>query len=270
MTPDSTATTGSLGGETQRRPLQVEREEPHRRIVDGNPLIPGSLGAATARLQLAARPVIILRDADSNREETVITETTSLIERFEANISEALMGKPDVVRLAVVALVAEGHLLIEDAPGVGKTSLAKAFAKSLDCTFTRLQCTPDMLPSDILGTSVFLPDRGEFEFRPGPIFTNFLLVDEVNRTTPRTQSALLEAMMERQVTVDGRTYPLEGPFFVVATQTRSSSREPIRCRRTSSTGSCCASTSAIRTARRSGTCSTTIAKANRWSVWGRF
>jgi MoxR-like ATPase len=148
----------------------------------------------------------------------VTTETGTLIERLRTNIGQALQGKPETVRLAVVALIAEGHLLIEDAPGVGKTSLAKALAHSLNCQFTRLQCTPDMLPSDILGTSVFLPNRGEFEFRRGPIFTNVLLVDEINRTTPRTQSALLEAMMERQVTVDGQTYPLQRPFFVLATQ----------------------------------------------------
>jgi MoxR-like ATPase len=148
----------------------------------------------------------------------VTTETGALIERLGANVQQALQGKPDVVRLAIVALLAEGHLLIEDAPGVGKTSLAKALAHSLNCQFTRLQCTPDMLPSDILGTSVFLPSRGEFEFRRGPIFTNVLLVDEINRTTPRTQSALLEAMMERQVTLDGQTYPLQRPFFVLATQ----------------------------------------------------
>jgi MoxR-like ATPase len=146
------------------------------------------------------------------------TETGTLIERLESNIAKALLGKPEVIRLAVVALLAEGHLLIEDAPGVGKTSLAKALAHSLNCHFARLQCTPDMLPSDILGTSVFLPNRGEFEFRKGPIFTNVLLVDEINRTTPRTQSALLEAMMERQVTLDGQTYPLQRPFFVLATQ----------------------------------------------------
>ena len=140
------------------------------------------------------------------------------ITALEANIAKVLLGKPDVIRLAVVTLLAEGHLLIEDAPGVGKTSLAKAIANSLDCNFTRLQFTPDMLPSDILGSSVFLPNRGEFEFRRGPIFTNVLLADEINRTTPRTQSALLEAMRERQVSIDGKTYPLEPPFFVLATQ----------------------------------------------------
>lgn len=134
------------------------------------------------------------------------------------NIGSVLLGKQEVIRLAIVALLGEGHLLIEDAPGVGKTSLAKAVAQSLSCEFSRLQCTPDLLPSDILGSSVFLPNRGEFEFRKGPIFTNVLLADEINRTTPRTQSALLEAMMERQVSVEGHTYTLNRPFFVLATQ----------------------------------------------------
>ncbi|MGQ0635152.1 MAG: AAA family ATPase [Planctomycetaceae bacterium] len=141
-----------------------------------------------------------------------------LIAALEANVARVLLGKPEPIRQTIVALLAEGHLLIEDAPGVGKTVLAKALAKSLDCRFRRLQFTPDLLPSDILGSSVYLPNKGEFEFRPGPIFCNVLLADEINRTTPRTQSALLEAMNEGQVSVDGQTYPLEAPFFVLATQ----------------------------------------------------
>jgi len=145
-------------------------------------------------------------------------QTHSLVQALEKTIATVLLGKPEPIRLAVVALLAEGHVLIEDAPGVGKTVLAKAVARCLDCKFRRLQFTPDLLPSDILGSSVFYPNRGEFEFRPGPIFANVLLADEINRTTPRTQSALLEAMNEGQVSVDGQTYPLEPPFFVLATQ----------------------------------------------------
>ena len=140
------------------------------------------------------------------------------MQALQTAVATVLLGKPEPIRLAVLALLAEGHVLIEDAPGVGKTVLAKALARCLDCKFRRLQFTPDLLPSDILGSSVFLPNRGEFEFRPGPVFTNVLLADEINRTTPRTQSALLEAMNEGQVSVDGQTYPLDPPFFVLATQ----------------------------------------------------
>jgi MoxR-like ATPase len=147
-----------------------------------------------------------------------VSELNPLVEKLVRNIESTLIGKPEAVRLAVTALLGEGHLLIEDAPGVGKTALAKAIARSLHCGFTRLQFTPDMLPSDILGSSVFLPNLGEFEFRRGPIFTNVLLADEINRTTPRTQSALLEAMNERQVSIEGTTHALAPPFFVLATQ----------------------------------------------------
>ncbi|MFN0197038.1 MAG: AAA family ATPase [Planctomycetaceae bacterium] len=147
-----------------------------------------------------------------------MAEINNQISQLIDNISTALIGKRETVELTVVALLAEGHVLIEDVPGVGKTTLAKAIAKSLDCEFIRLQFTPDMLPSDILGSSVYLPNLGNFEFRPGPIFTHVLLADEINRTTPRTQSALLEAMNEGQVSVEGKTYPLEAPFFVLATQ----------------------------------------------------
>lgn len=145
-------------------------------------------------------------------------ETHPLISNLEASIGRVLLGKPEPIRLVVVALLAEGHVLIEDAPGVGKTVLAKSLARCLDCQFRRLQFTPDLLPSDILGSSVYRPNLGDFEFHPGPIFTNVLLADEINRTTPRTQSALLEAMSEGQVSIDGQTRKLDTPFFVMATQ----------------------------------------------------
>ncbi|MEM1063629.1 MAG: MoxR family ATPase [Planctomycetota bacterium] len=143
---------------------------------------------------------------------------TDALRRFEEQVAKVLLGKPKPIRMALVCLLADGHILVEDTPGVGKTSLAKAIARSLDGQFVRLQFTPDMLPSDILGASLYKPDMGAFEFRRGPIFTNVLLADEINRTTPRTQSALLEAMSERQVSVEGETHKLDPPFFVIATQ----------------------------------------------------
>jgi MoxR-like ATPase len=141
-----------------------------------------------------------------------------MLEKLRANIARALLGKDEVIRLAVVGLLAEGHLLIEDVPGIGKTLLAKALARSLDCSFHRIQFTPDLLPSDLIGTSVFHQPSGEFIFKPGPLFAQVVLADEINRATPRTQSALLEAMSDRQVSVDGETRPLGPPFIVVATQ----------------------------------------------------
>ncbi len=140
------------------------------------------------------------------------------IARLEANLSRALVGKAEVVRLAVVGLLARGHLLIEDVPGVGKTTLAAALARSLGASFQRIQFTSDMLPSDVLGVAVYEPDKHEFVFKPGPIFTNIVLADEINRTTPKTQSSLLEAMNEAQVSLDHTTHPLPRPFMVLATQ----------------------------------------------------
>ncbi len=137
---------------------------------------------------------------------------------LEAALGSAIRGKAEVLRLSLVCLLARGHLLIEDVPGVGKTTLAHALARSVDCRFHRLQFTSDMLPSDVVGVTIYNAHSQAFEFKPGPVFTNFLLADEINRTTPKTQSALLEAMNERQVTIDGRSYPLPQPFLVMATQ----------------------------------------------------
>src|SRR5437867_271035 len=135
-----------------------------------------------------------------------------------ANVEKVIVGKRQQLTLALVAYFCEGHILLEDVPGVAKTMLARALARSVGCSFKRLQCTPDLLPTDITGVSVFNQKSTEFEFRPGPIFAQIVLADEINRTTPRTQAALLEAMGESRVTVDGTTYSLKAPFLVLATQ----------------------------------------------------
>src|ERR1700739_1939664 len=144
--------------------------------------------------------------------------TSQIVSQLQRSISRAIYGKEEAIQLSLVTLLARGHLLIEDVPGVGKTTLAQAIAKSFHCTFQRIQFTSDLLPSDVLGVSVYNPESREFEFRSGPVFANVVLADEINRTTPRTQSALLEAMKEAQVTGHGRTLPLPQPFLVIATQ----------------------------------------------------
>lgn len=148
----------------------------------------------------------------------VIADAVEKIERLQTAIETVIKGKPEAVRLGIVALIAGGHLLIEDVPGVGKTTLAHALARALHCNFQRIQFTSDLLPSDVIGLSIYNQHTGVFEWKPGPIFANVVLADEINRTTPKTQSALLEAMAERHVTAEGITHPLPAPFIVVATQ----------------------------------------------------
>ncbi|WP_052667709.1 AAA family ATPase [Nitriliruptor alkaliphilus] len=155
---------------------------------------------------------------DRTRRRPDLDHVRSTLARIETNVSGLIEGKPEVIRLAIIALLSEGHLLIEDVPGVGKTMLAKGLARSIDCSVARVQFTPDLLPSDVTGVTVYSPDTGQFEFRPGPVFANLVLGDEINRAGPKTQSALLECMEERTVTIDGTTYELAAPFMVIATQ----------------------------------------------------
>jgi MoxR-like ATPase len=143
---------------------------------------------------------------------------TQFVDRILGNMNSVMVARPEVLELALISVLCQGHMLIEDVPGIGKTTLAKTLTQSLGCSFGRIQCTPDLLPSDITGIHFFNQKTCEFEFRPGPVMVNIILVDEINRATPRTQSSLLECMQERQVTVDGVTMPLPQPFIVIATQ----------------------------------------------------
>jgi MoxR-like ATPase len=159
----------------------------------------------------------VVTDTDQQAERS-LNELVQLAKLVSSAVQTVISGKPGAVRLALTVLLAEGHILIEDVPGVGKTQMAKALARSIDCSVRRIQFTPDLLPSDITGVSAFNQELREFEFKPGPIFANIVLGDEINRASPKTQSAMLESMEERQVTVDGSTYQLEPPFMVIATQ----------------------------------------------------
>jgi MoxR-like ATPase len=161
-----------------------------------------------------------MRRLDSIKEQgpVVASDATEKIERLQRAVETVIKGKPEAVRLSIVTLIAGGHLLVEDVPGVGKTTLAHAMARALHCSFQRIQFTSDLLPSDVIGLSVYNQHTGVFEWKPGPIFANVVLADEINRTTPKTQSALLEAMAERHVTAEGVTHPLPSPFIVLATQ----------------------------------------------------
>ncbi len=167
-----------------------------------------SLPTRSTKIKAARVPAIPL-DAD---------DINALIARLRKELQSVIVGKAPIIELLITAVLAEGSVLIEDVPGVGKTTLAKSLAAAIELRFARVQCTPDLLPADIVGFSVFQPQQGTFEFKPGPLFTNLLLVDEINRASPRTQSALLEAMAERQVSVDGKKVPLPDPFMVIATQ----------------------------------------------------
>ncbi len=150
--------------------------------------------------------------------QSATTAASTRLAELQRSIARVVKGKEDVIQLALTTLLARGHLLIEDVPGVGKTTLAQALARSFNCSFQRIQFTSDLLPSDVIGVSVYNPSAQEFEFKPGPIFANIIVADEINRTTPKTQSALLEAMNEAQITVDNHTHPLPRPFIVLATQ----------------------------------------------------
>jgi len=172
------------------------------------PMEPGSVAEAT---EAPAQAAPVLQDEE-------MQEVGHKAARIAASVGSVILGKDEVIRACVVALLAGGHVIVEDFPGVGKTLLAKSLARSIDCRFSRVQFTPDLLPSDITGVSVFNQKNGEFDFRPGPIFANIVLADEINRASPKTQSSLLECMEERQATIDNFTHSIDPPFMVIATQ----------------------------------------------------
>lgn len=164
------------------------------------------------------RSIRIPTQKSETAREQADTPVAQMVNRIADNIAKVIVGKREAIRLTLIAFLSEGHVLLEDVPGVAKTMLARALSRSLGCHFKRIQCTPDLLPGDITGSSIFNPKTTEFEFRPGPLFAQIVLADEINRATPRAQSALLEAMAERKVTADGTNYELEPPFFLIATQ----------------------------------------------------
>ena len=221
--PTSGAVAGAAAGAPPAAPAgspAADGGSPNGAAPNGSSLPPAN--GATAHTNGATRagisPSVSAAGAPSGPSGASADALGAVAERIRASVESVLEGKPEAVRLALTVLLAEGHLLIEDVPGVGKTMLAKALARSIDCTVRRIQFTPDLLPSDITGTSVFDQNRRDFEFKPGAVFAQIVVGDEINRASPKTQSALLESMEERQVTVDGTTYPLPAPFMVVATQ----------------------------------------------------
>lgn len=199
-----------------------------------------------------------------------LTDLTVTTERVRGSVERVIEGKPEVVRIALTVLLAEGHLLIEDVPGVGKTMLAKALARSIDCSVRRIQFTPDLLPSDITGVSVFDQQSKDFEFKPGAIFAQIVIGDEINRASPKTQSALLESMEERQVTTDGQTYALPDPFMVVATQNPVEMEGTYPLPEASATGSWPGCPWGIPVPTPNCGCSTPTAGSRRWTTCSRW
>ena len=208
------------------------------------------------------------RAANFHLSEAPNTRFASLFDAVTANVAQVVHGKMEPIELAVMCLLAEGHLLIEDVPGVGKTSLAKALAASIDCTWKRIQFTPDLLPADLVGVSIYQRSTEQFRFQQGPLFANIVLADEINRASPKTQSALLEAMEERQITVDGDDPSAASRrSWSSPPRTRSTRRARTACRRASSTGSCCASPSATRAGPPRCRSSTAAAPPSRCPSW---